>query len=84
MVMYSPANDQLYTLDDHRGWVSRRGADGVLRRVCWLPYERRGYGVLACWNERVCIGSASGVVTILNFADLKHDDTFASMGQRIS
>jgi hypothetical protein len=84
MVMCSPENDQLYTLDAREGWISRRGADGVLRRVCWLPYERRGEGELACWNERVCIGSASGVVTILNFADLKHDDTFASMGHRVS
>jgi hypothetical protein len=84
MVMCSPANDQLYTLDHYRGWVFRHGADGMLRRVCWLPYERRAEGVLACWNERVCIGSASGVVTILNFADLKHDDTSAPMGQRVS
>jgi hypothetical protein len=84
MFMCGPANNQLYTLDARRGWVFRRGADGVLRRVCWLPYERRGDGLLACWNERVCIGSASGVVTILNFADLKHDDTFASMGHRVS
>jgi hypothetical protein len=81
MVMCSPENDQLYMLDHRQGWVSRHGADGVLRRVCWLPYKRRGEGILACWNERICIGSASGVVTILNFADLKHDDASASVEQ---
>jgi hypothetical protein len=78
MVMCSPENDQLYTLDHREGWISRRGADGVLRRVCWLPYERRGEGILACWNELVCIGSASGAVTILNFARLKHDHAHTS------
>jgi hypothetical protein len=73
MVMCRPENDGLYTLDALVGWISRSGADGVLRRVCWLPYERRGEGELACWNDLVCIGSASGVVTILNFAELQHD-----------
>jgi hypothetical protein len=81
MVTCSPENDQLYTLDAREGWISRCGADGVVRRVCWLPYERRGNGKVTCWNDLVCIGSASGVVTILNFADLKHADAFAPVGQ---
>jgi hypothetical protein len=79
MVTCGPENDQLYTLDHRQGWISRRGADGVLQRVCWLPYERRGKGILACWNDLVCVGSASGVVTILNFADLQHDHASISV-----
>jgi hypothetical protein len=80
MVMCSLKNDQLYTLDPREGWISRRETDGVSRRVCWLPYERRAEGILACWNERVCIGSVSGVVTILSFADLKRNHAHPSTG----
>jgi hypothetical protein len=78
--MCRPEDDQLYTLDHRQGWISRRGTDGVLRRVCWLPYERRRNGEIASWNELVCIASNSGLVTILNFARLKHDHAHTSTG----
>jgi hypothetical protein len=66
-------------IDAGQGWISRRGADGAYRRMCWLPHERRFWGVIACWGERVCVGSKSGAVTILDFSDFvnKYDSVFA-------
>jgi hypothetical protein len=51
-------------------------ANGGKRRVCWLPHERRSGGRIASRGELVCIGAASGVVTILDFSDLynKYND----------
>jgi hypothetical protein len=67
-------------LEADKGWISRRGADGVYRRVCWLPHERRDHGVIACWGERVCVGAASGMVTILDFSSFmtEHKSAFVS------
>jgi hypothetical protein len=67
-------------LEANTGWISRRRADGAYRRVCWLPYERRDRGVIACWGERVCVGTASGMVTILDFSNFmtKHKSAFVS------
>jgi hypothetical protein len=50
----------------------------VYRRVCWLPHERRHNGVIACWDDRVCVGSESGAVTILDFSDFmnKYESIF--------
>jgi hypothetical protein len=70
-VIYSPGNDQLYTLDHRGGWLSRRGADGVSRRMCWLPHERRYKAKIASLGDRVCIGADSGAVTILDFSASK-------------
>jgi hypothetical protein len=56
-------------IDEDQEWISRRGEDGVYRRMCWLPHERRFRGVIACWGEWVCVGSDGGTVTILDFSD---------------
>jgi hypothetical protein len=56
-------------IDEDQGWISRRGTDGVYRRMCWLPHERHFRGVIACWGERICVGSSNGMVTILDFSD---------------
>jgi hypothetical protein len=65
-------------IDKNQEWICRRGADGVYRRMCWLPHERRFEGVIACWGERVCVGSKSGAVTILDFSDFmnKYESIF--------
>jgi hypothetical protein len=67
-----------FMIDEDQGWISRRGEDGVYRRVCWLPHERRHNGVIACWDDRVCVGSESGAVTILDFSDFmnKYESIF--------
>jgi hypothetical protein len=65
----SPQSDVQFKLDKEQGWLLRRGARGIWRRVCWLPYPRRQAGKIAYSGERVCIGAGSGVVTLLDFAD---------------
>jgi hypothetical protein len=52
------------------GWIFQSGADSVWRRMCWLPAFRRNQDKLAYSGQRVCIGSWTGVVTILDFSDV--------------
>jgi hypothetical protein len=53
------------------GWLLRRGADGLWRRICWLPYERRHYGtILACSGQQVVIGAEGGLLTILDLSNV--------------
>jgi hypothetical protein len=59
-----------FDLDQTEGWVFRLTLDGTWRRMCWLPYNRRDNGEMACWGQKVVIGSASGIVTILDFSNV--------------
>jgi hypothetical protein len=59
-------------LDANAGWIFRHGPDGVIRRMCWLPRDRRHKGKIAFFGDRVCVGAATGVVTILDFSEVKY------------
>jgi WD40 repeat protein len=59
----------VYSIDIETGWISRTDFQGVPRRLCWLPKERRGRRIVA-WGQKVCIGATSGVVTILDFSNV--------------
>jgi hypothetical protein len=61
-----------FTLDPVRGWVYAWRASGGRQRVCWLPFERRDDGIIVSSGARVCIGAATGAVTILDFSDLNN------------
>jgi hypothetical protein len=61
-----------YTLDPDGGWIYAWRASGDSRRVCWLTHERRYGGKIASSGQRVCIGAATGIVTILDFFDLNN------------
>jgi hypothetical protein len=53
------------------GWVLRRDLDGLWRRMCWLPHERRNDGLIcACYGQRLVIGAADGLMTILDFSNV--------------
>jgi hypothetical protein len=62
-----------FTLDPEEGWIYAWRPNGGKRRVCWLPHERRSAGIIVSSGKRVCIGAASGVVTILDFSDLNNE-----------
>jgi hypothetical protein len=38
--------------------------------MCWLPHPRRHNGQIACWGQKMVIGAASGLVTILDFSNV--------------
>jgi hypothetical protein len=57
-----------FILDPNEGWIFRLMLDGTRRRMCWLPHKRRDLGEIACWGQKVVIGAASGIVTILDFS----------------
>jgi hypothetical protein len=59
-----------FDLDRSEGWVFRLMLDGTWRRVCWLPHKRRDRGEIACWGQKVVIGAASGIVTLLDFSNV--------------
>jgi hypothetical protein len=62
-----------FTLDPKGGWIHFRRASGGLRRVCWLPHERCSGGKIVNSGKRVCIGGATGVVTILDFSHVNDE-----------
>jgi hypothetical protein len=57
-----------FQLDLSNEWVCRLSPDRTWRRMCWLPHKRRHDGKMACWGQKVAIGAASGIVTILDFS----------------
>jgi WD40 repeat protein len=57
-----------FDLDRTEGWVFRLTNDGTCRRMCWLPHKRRDTGMIACRGQKLVIGAASGIVTILDFS----------------
>jgi hypothetical protein len=59
-----------FQLDESGGWVYRLKSNTTWRRMCWLPYKRRYRGVMACWGQKVVIGAASGIVTIIDFSNV--------------
>jgi hypothetical protein len=59
-----------FELDENQGWVSRVARDGSSRRMCWLPHKRRHHGCIAWCGQKVVIGAASGLLTILDFSDV--------------
>jgi WD40 repeat protein len=59
----------VFSLDMETGWISCMDLPGVPKRLCWLPKERRGRQI-AAWGEKVCIGTPSGMVTILDFSNV--------------
>jgi hypothetical protein len=53
------------------GWVLRQDRDGSWRRMCWLPYKRRGDGgVVTCSGQKLVITASGGLLTILDFSDV--------------
>jgi WD40 repeat protein len=60
----------VYSLDIETGWISRTNFQGVPKRLCWLPKERRGRQIVA-WGQKICIGATSGMVTILDFSNVE-------------
>jgi hypothetical protein len=66
--MASNQSSVTFDLDPTAGWVFRFMLDGTRRRMCWLPHRRRGE--VACWGQKVVIGAASGIVTILDFLNV--------------
>jgi hypothetical protein len=62
-----------FKLDEaDNGWIWRCGADGLWRRMCWLPYKRRHGGMIrACFGQKVVITAESGLLTILDFSDIQ-------------
>jgi WD40 repeat protein len=64
------SNDHPIFQLDQTGWIWRSGARDVLRRLCWLPVERRpspNYDqAWACYGQQLCIGAPSGLLTILD------------------
>jgi hypothetical protein len=61
-------NSDIFYLDEREGWVFRLALDGTSRRMCWLPHKRRHSGQIAFWGQKLVIGAASGLVTILDFS----------------
>jgi hypothetical protein len=60
---------ELNAADD--GWLMRRDVDGLRRRMCWLPHNRRNGGeVLACDRQRVVIGAMGGLLTFLDLSNI--------------
>jgi WD40 repeat protein len=57
-----------FDLDRTGGWLFRFTNDGTCRRMCWLPHQRWDRAEIACWGQKVVIGAASGIVTILDFS----------------
>jgi WD40 repeat protein len=57
-----------FDLDLTEGWVFRLTNDGTRRRMCWLPHQRRDGAQIACWGQKVVIGAAGGIITILDFS----------------
>jgi WD40 repeat protein len=70
IIMGSNGNNAAFQLDESQGWISRLALDGSLRRMCWLPHKRRHEGRIAWCGQKVVIGAASGLVTILDFSDV--------------
>jgi hypothetical protein len=62
-----------FKLDADKGWISRRGADGIWRRICWLPHKRRQNGMIASFGQKVCVCALRRLVTILDFSDVKNE-----------
>jgi hypothetical protein len=62
-----------FTLDSEKGWIYVRRPNGGQRLVCWLPHERRTHGTIASSGGLVCIGAATGMVTILDFSGLNNE-----------
>jgi hypothetical protein len=62
-----------FKLDEEgNGWIWRRGADDLWRRMCWLPYKRRHYGIIhACFGQKIVITAEGGLLTILDFSDIQ-------------
>jgi WD40 repeat protein len=65
------AEDVSFELDVETGWINRRKPGDVWRQVCWLPRERRVMGTLTSHGQKVAIGSQTGTVTILDFANVR-------------
>jgi WD40 repeat protein len=57
-----------FELDRTDGWVFRLTNDGTRRRMCWLPHQRRDRANITSWGQKVVIGAAGGIVTILDFS----------------
>jgi WD40 repeat protein len=57
-----------FDLDLTEGWVFRLTNDGTRRRMCWLPHQHRDRAKITSWGQKVVIGGASGIVTILDFS----------------
>jgi hypothetical protein len=68
--MDSNRSNAAFELDESQGWVSRLALDGSMRRMCWLPHQRRHDGCIAWSGQKVVIGAESGMVTILDFSDV--------------
>jgi hypothetical protein len=62
-----------FALDSEKGWIYARRPNGSRRLVCWMPCERRNSGTMASSGNLVCIGAATGMVTILDFSDLNNE-----------
>jgi hypothetical protein len=62
-----------FKLDEaDNGWIWRRGANDLWRRMCWLPHKRRHGGTIdACFGQKVVITAESGLLTILDFSDIQ-------------
>jgi WD40 repeat protein len=66
-----PSTEHLVFQLDSRGWISCSSLGGAGRRVCWIPFQRRGDSdAFAYSGEIVCIGASGGAVTILDFSPL--------------
>jgi hypothetical protein len=69
-MMDSNRSNAAFELDESQGWVSRLAHDGSLQRMCWLPHQRGHDGQIAWSGQKVVIGAASGLVTIVDFSDV--------------
>jgi hypothetical protein len=70
IIMDSRGSNAAFGLDENQGWVSRLALDGSSRRMCWLPHNRQHRGRIAWSGQKVVIGAASRLVTILDFSDV--------------
>jgi hypothetical protein len=70
LIIGSSDSATIFELDKSEGWVYRLTSDGTRRRMCWLPHKRRCSGEIASSGQKVVIGAASGIVTILDFSDV--------------
>jgi hypothetical protein len=70
IIIDSNERNAAFELDEDQGWVSRIARDGSSQRMCWLPHKRRNMACIAWSGQKVVIGAAGGIVTILDFSDV--------------
>jgi hypothetical protein len=70
IVIESNKSSATFALGLIEGWVFRLTLDGTRRRMCWLPHKRRDKGEIAFWGQKMVIGAASGIITILDFSNV--------------